>query len=159
MCTRRTEAGGVKQRNHFEKARTCVAARRSRRQVTALPRTSLGTLFGRRGEVRCIFALFARRHWRGKEMRNAKPPLRGNESRRVAGIGCAYFDQESPHAIQSWCYGSLLPRNVGKCSSNQSLCVSCVVRPASLLLRRNSAVSLMTPLPASKRVLKTHSHL
>ena len=74
ICTCRTEPGGVKQRNNFEKARTCVGERRSRRQVTALPRTSLGTLSGQRGGTRCIFALFARRHWRGKEMRNAKLP-------------------------------------------------------------------------------------
>ena len=42
--------------------------------MTALPRASLGTLFGRRREMRCIFAFFARRHCRGREMRNAKPP-------------------------------------------------------------------------------------
>ena len=71
ICTCRTELGGVKQRNHSEKARTCVVERRSRRQVAALPRASLGTLFGRRGELRGIFALFARLHWRGNEMRNA----------------------------------------------------------------------------------------
>ena len=62
ICTCRTELGGAKQRNHVEEACTCFGERRSRRQMIALPRASLGALFGPRREQPSIFPLLARRH-------------------------------------------------------------------------------------------------
>ena len=74
ICTCRTELGGAKERTHFANACTCFGERMSKRQVTALPSTSLGARFGRRREQPSIFPFLARRHRRGKQTRNAKPP-------------------------------------------------------------------------------------
>ena len=57
ICTCCTEKSGAKQRNHFEKARTCFGERMSRRHVTALPRTSSGHCL--EDEEKCVAFLLS----------------------------------------------------------------------------------------------------
>ena len=126
--------------------------------MTALPRANLGTLCGRREEMRCIFAFFARRHCRGKEMRNAKPP-------RAATIRDQLLEEDAHTSIKRVLArrkaGTRFPRRraleSAAATSRFALLASFV--PQGFFLRCNGAESPAGSFPASLRLLEVTSHL
>ena len=126
--------------------------------MTALPRASLGTLLGRRREMRCIFALFARRHCRGREMRNANPP-------RAATLRDQLLESDAHTSIKRVRArrkaGTRLPRRrtlESAAATNRFALLASFVPQGVFFLRCNGAESPAGSFPASLRLLEVTSH-